>query len=111
MKRWVSWLWWRLAASLILFTLSYALFILGFDYLFFGPWRASVICFLAGIVVWFYRGPDLYNPEKEGRMMPMTEHEARLNWERSKQDELDRIRLSGYWVDRRWYGRFRGPND
>ena len=64
------------------------------------------------IAIWFYRHPDShYRPEREGRAVPLTDHERKMNYHRSKQDELNSMGLSGFWVDRRYFGRFKGPRD
>lgn len=40
-----------------------------------------------------------------------TAHEMKMERDRYKLAELNRLGLSGYWVNRRHYGRFKGLGD
>jgi len=114
MKGWLGWLWWRLVVSALLLPLSFLFFIMGLNgFLFqFIAWGIGILCLVIGIAVWFYRSPE-NNWDMEGRPAsgPRTEHETRTELERSKLQESNSISLSGYWVDRQYFGRFKGPKD
>jgi len=111
--RW-RWFLWRFVTSAVLITVALYLFALGWDlgYFLIGLWGIGAVCLLIGIVIWFYSHPDNYRDiERELYKGPLTPHEARREHERAKQNELNGIGLSGYWVSRRYFGRFKGPRD
>ncbi|MCE5261158.1 MAG: hypothetical protein LLG21_04155 [Euryarchaeota archaeon] len=78
----------------------------------FGLFALAGVSLMTGIMVWFYRHPD-GDRDRAGTQTigPRTPHEIGKERDMAAQNELNRIGLSGYWVDRRYFGRFRGPKD
>jgi len=78
----------------------------------FGLFALAGVSLMMGMAVWFNRPPD----GDRGRagtqpMGPRTPYEWGREHNMAKQNELNRMGLSGYWVDRRYFGRSRGPED
>jgi len=78
----------------------------------FGLFALAGVSLMTGIMVWFYRHPD-GDRDRAGTQTigPRTPHEIGKERDMAAQNELNRIGLSGYWVDRRYFGRFKGPKD
>ncbi|HSA35817.1 MAG TPA: hypothetical protein P5202_04545 [Methanomassiliicoccales archaeon] len=104
--RW-KWFLWRFVASIVLVAISLFLFSLApmGDFII---WPFAIVSLVTAIVIWFYRHPDgYYGHEGSMRGSPRTEHERRVENDQAIQAERNSIGLSGYWVDRRFFGRFK----
>ena len=111
--RW-KWFLWRFVLSVVMMSFSLYLFTLDWSlgYFLLGPWLIAALCFVTAIAIWFYSHPDGYSGyEREPSKGPRTQHEMEKERRQVKQAELNRISLSGYWVNRRYFGRFKGPED
>ena len=112
-SRW-KWFLWRFVLSAVLISFSLFLFSLDWSlgYFLIGFWLIAAVCFVTAIAIWFYSHPDGYSGhDGEISKGPRTQHEMERERKRSQQAELNRIGLSGYWVNRRYFGRFKGPED
>jgi hypothetical protein len=71
-------------------------------------WPFAIVCFMSAIVIWFYRHPDGYHGH-DGAITrgPRNEHERQVENDQAIQAERNSAGLSGYWVDRRYFGRFK----
>ncbi|NLX47326.1 MAG: hypothetical protein GXY70_04055 [Euryarchaeota archaeon] len=111
--RW-KWFLWRSVLSAVLVSISLYLFTLDWSLGFFliGLWAIAAVCFVTAIAIWLYSHPDgCSGHEGEPPKGPRTQHEMGRERRRSQQAELNIIGLSGYWVNRRSFGRFNGPGD
>jgi len=109
-----KWFLWRFVLSAVLISFSLFLFSLDWNFGIFliGLWMIAAVCFVTAIAIWFYSHPDGYfGHDGELSKGPRTQHEMRRERYSAKQAELNRIGLSGFWVNRRNFGRFKGPED